>query len=56
MEAVSPESLSNQTVEQVGGAQIRIPLSLNLTANGSEKVFVRVRLSKMFFNILFSVL
>jgi len=53
VQAASSESLSNRTFEQVGGARIRVPLNLNLTVNGSENVFVRVSLSKLFFDILF---
>ncbi len=52
VQAVSRESLSNRTFEQVGGARIRVPLDLNLTVNDSENIFVRVSLSTMFFDIL----
>ena len=39
---MTKESLSKKVIDQVGGAQIRVPANFNLSTSDNEKFFVRV--------------
>ena len=43
LETLSPETLSNRKIQQVGTAQVSLPAKFNLTTNSNSTLSLRVR-------------